>query len=236
MILTAHQPAYLPWLGFFHKLALSDTFCSMDTAAYSRYDFVNRNRIKTAAGAQWLSVPVHVTGLTRRICDLRIAGGLWHRKHAAALRQSYGKAAYFDDYAVELEAALLRRRKYLCELNADLLRFFLRVLGLNVQLVAASDYHFEGRKSELVLDMCRTLGATTFVFGSRGRDYAGVDAFQAAGIEPVFQEYRHPVYAQRYGAFIPFLSIVDLLFNEGPRSLEIILRGNLPTVPECQVG
>jgi hypothetical protein len=230
LILTAHQPAYLPWLGFFHKAALSDVLCIVDSAAYSRYDFVNRNRIKTDAGPMWLTVPVHVQHPARRIRELRIAGAAWQRKHVAAIRQSYGRAPYFDDYAAGLERLLLKPRAFLCELDDDLLRFFLRALKIDVSMIAASDYDFTGRKSDYVLNMCRGVGADTFLFGVRGREYADVDAFRAAGIRPVFQEYRHPQYRQRYGEFVPCLSVIDLLFNEGPQSLEVIFSGNVRSV------
>jgi WbqC-like protein len=236
LILTAHQPAYLPWLGFFHKAVLSDVLCIVDTVAYSRYDFVNRNRIKTSAGTAWLTVPVHVQHPERRIRDLRIAGTAWQRKHIAAIRQSYEKTPYFEDYAADVERLLLKPRKFLCELDDDLLRFLLRALNIDVRVIVASDYDFVGAKSDYVLNMCRTLGAKTFVFGLRGREYADRDAFIAAGIQPVFQEYRHPRYRQRYGEFVPALSALDLLFNEGPRSLEVILSGNMRSAGACEAG
>jgi len=223
-------------LGFFHKAALSDTLCVVDAAAYSRYDFINRNRIKTADGPLWLTVPVHVLGPQRRIRDLRIAGTSWQRKHVAAIRQSYGKSPYFNQYAIELESLLLKKRAFLCDLNNDLLRFFLRILAIPVKMVASSDYHLTGKGSEFVLDMCRKLGAATFIFGSHGRDYADVAAFRGAGVEVVFQEYHHPVYPQLHGEFLPGLSVIDLVFNAGPRSLEIIFSGNLTAVRPGEIG
>ena len=105
-------------------------------------------------------------------------------------------------------------------------RLLAGMLGLNVRFFSASDYEFDGRKTEYVVDMCRRLGAWGYVFGSQGREYVDEEALRAAGIEAFFQEYRHPVYQQLHGAFVPRLSIIDLLFNEGPRSLEILLREN----------
>ncbi len=227
MILSAHQPAYLPWLGMFHKIAVSDVFCIVDTVPYSRYDFINRNRIKTAAGPLWLTVPVKRGGWAAgRICDLRICENGWHRKHISSILQAYRRAAYFQDYAGELTAILGKRRAFLSELTSDLLRLVLRWLAIDTRLVVASDYDFAGRKSEYVVDMCRKLGATSLLFGSHGREYADKKVFEQAGVAIFFQKYHHPVYGQLYGDFIPRLSIIDLLFNEGPRSREILLSGN----------
>lgn len=224
MILSAHQPAYLPWLGFFGKLASSDAFCVLDTAQYSRGDFINRNRIKTAQGSMWLTVPIHAHGHPR-ICDVRIRDNGWQRKHVMALRHAYRKAPYFDSFAPGLEAVITQRYSFLTELTGALLRHFIELLGIETRLMLASEYDFAGKKSEYLVDICKRLGAKTFLFGAEGRSYADLDAFHSGGIEALFQEYAHPVYHQRYGAFLPRLSIVDLLFNEGPRSLEIVRAG-----------
>jgi hypothetical protein len=227
MILSAHQPAYLPWLGLFHKIALSDVFCILDTPAYSRHDFVNRNRIKTANGPIWLTVPVETHGTkAQRICDVRIARSGWRRKHLAAMAHSYRKAPYFDAYFPEIEAAIAKPYTFVTELASDLMRLLMRRLAMTTQLVIASDYTFRGKKSEYLVDICRTLRASSFLFGAQGRDYANAATFTSAGIDLAFQAYRHPVYRQRYGEFVPRLSIVDLLFNHGPASRAILLSGN----------
>jgi len=225
VILSAHQPAYLPWLGLFHKMTLCDTFCVFDTAPYRRKDFINRNRIKTARGPLWLSVPVYSHG-GPRICDVRIRENTWQRKHLATIDDAYSKAPYYELYAAELYQVLTKRYAFLADLTSALTRLFVRLLGIRVRLVVSSDYDFAGKKSEYIVNMCSELGASTYIFGSQGRNYADLSAFASAGVEVVFQEYRHPVYAQRFGSFVPRLSIVDLLFNEGPRSLEILVRNN----------
>jgi len=221
MILSAHQPAYLPWLGYFQKIAVSDMFCVLDTAQYSRGDFINRNRIKTAQGPAWLTVPVHAHGKPP-ICDVRISETNWQKKHVATLANAYRKTPYYERYAPELYRVLTNRYAFLTDLTGALTRLCVGWLGIEARLLYASDYDFAGKKSDYLVNMCGQLGAATFVFGSRGRSYADVAAFKRAGIEVLFQEYRDPVYRQRYGLFVPRLSIIDLLFNEGPRSLEIL--------------
>jgi hypothetical protein len=239
MILTAHQPVYLPWLGLFHKIALADVFVSLDDVQYLKDDWNNRNRIKTPAGPIWLTVPVLRKGyLDRPIHTIEInnvrsardqrAPGWWRRKHWQLLSQHYGKAPYFDDYAVFFEDLYAREWRYLAEINEHMLRWFLATLKIEARFMKASDLHFEGAKSARVLDMCRKLAADTYIFGALGRDYADVRAFEAAGVKILFQDYKHPAYPQLHGDFVSHLSIVDLLFNCGPRSLEILLSGQEP--------
>jgi hypothetical protein len=231
MILTAHQPVYLPWLGLFHKIALAEQFCIFDIAQYQTKDFNNRNKIKTNVGALWLSVPVESKNhYDKVIKDVRIIRNGWERKQIKSIRLAYDKAAHFSDYFPELERLLMKNHEFLTELNTDLLRLFLRLLAIDRPLVVASDYDFSGRKSELVLDMCVKLGAQHYIFGAQGRDYADTDAFDAAGIKAHFQDYRHPSYRQLHGDFLPYMSIIDLLFNEGSRSYGILMSGNCSSV------
>jgi hypothetical protein len=227
VILTAHQPVYLPWLGLFHKIALAETFVSFDEVQYLPKDWNNRNRIKTLTGPAWLTVPVLRKGyLEKPIRAIEINNAEpWRRKHWRSLVANYAKAPYFDEYAGFFENVYARDWQYLAELDDFMLEWFLRTLGIHVWFLRASDYSFRGTKSALVLDMCVQLGADVYVFGELGRDYADVEAFEAAGVKVVFQEYRHPTYPQLQGDFVPHLSAVDLLFNCGPRSLDILMSG-----------
>ena len=229
MILTAHQPSYLPWLGYFHKIALSDLFCVFDVAQYQTNDFNNRNRIKTNTGPMWLSVPVlSKNHFHLRLADAEVINRGWNRKHWRSILLAYQWAPYFADYAPELEEIILHRTfTRLTDLNTEMLRMFLRWLDINVPIVFATDYDLQGKKSDLVLDMCLKLKASTYIFGALGRDYADVAAFRAAGVEPYFQDYKHPEYRQLNGPFVPYMSIIDLVFNEGPRSKDIIMSGNI---------
>jgi hypothetical protein len=172
-------------------------------------------------------VPVETHGTkAKRISDVRIAQSGWRRKHLAAIAHSYRKAPYFDAYFPEIEAVIAKPYTFVAELATDLLRLLMRRLDITTKLVIAGDYSFRGNKSEYLVDMCRSLNASAFVFGAQGRDYADAAAFASAGIDLAFQEYRHPVYRQRYGEFVPRLSAIDLLFNHGPASRAILMSGN----------
>lgn len=233
MVLTAHQPVYLPWLGLFHKISLADRFVSFNRVQYLPKDWNNRNKVKTANGPVWLTVPVLTKGhRLKGIDEIEIDNhSSWQRKHWTTLQHSYGKAPHFARYSHFFEDVYTREWTYLADLNDEMLRWFLGVLGIDVEFTRASDHDFTGTKSELVLDMCRQLGADRYVFGAVGRDYAEVEQFTEAGIEVVFQDYRHPTYPQLYGEFEPYLSVVDLLFNCGEDSLEILLSGQPGPVP-----
>jgi hypothetical protein len=228
VLLTAHQPVYLPWLGLLHKIAIADLFCYFDVVQYQTKDYNNRNKIKTHTGEIWLSVPVESKDhFEKCVGDIRIVQNGWQRKHIKSIQYAYQKALYFRDYIVELESILLgKSQATLAALNLEILRFLMRSLGIETPIVKASDYAFQGAKSELVLDMCRQLKADAYIFGAQGRDYANVKQFLAAGVKPCFQEYRHPTYRQLHGEFLPYMSVIDLLFNEGPRSRDILLAGN----------
>lgn len=229
MILTAHQPVYLPWLGLFHKIALADLFCYFDIAQYQTKDFNNRNKIKTNTGEIWLSVPVESKNhFEKSVGEIRIVQNGWQRKHFKSIQLAYQKAPFFKDYIGDLEALLIGgEHATLSALNLEMLRYFMKSLAIDTPIVKASDYAFSGAKSDLVLDMCLQLKANVYIFGAQGRNYADTDKFRARGVEPVFQDYRHPEYRQLHGPFLPYMSVIDLLFNEGPASRGILLGGNV---------
>lgn len=229
MILTAHQPVYLPWLGLFHKIALADVFVSFNQVQYLPKDWNNRNRIKTPQGAIWLTVPVLRKGyLEKRISEIEInKNHAWRRKHWRSMLVNYRSAPYFKKYSAFFEDLYQREWHLLADLNEYMLKWFLNILGINVRFLSAAEYQFEGKKSDVVLDMCKQLGAGVYIFGALGKGYADVEGFKRARIGVVFQDYHHPEYAQQYGPFVSHLSIIDLLFNYGDSSLDILMSGNI---------
>jgi hypothetical protein len=229
MILTAHQPTYLPWLGLFHKIALADRFILFDQVQYVPKDWISRNQIKTGSGPLLLTVPVLSKGyMDKKIAEVEIHNGLpWARKHWKSILLNYRHAPYFATYADFFEQTYAREWKFLADLDLHMLEWFLRVLGIRTPVERAGAYRFHGAKSDLVVDMCVQLGAGVYIFGALGADYADADAFRRAGVTPVFQNYVHPTYRQLHGEFAPFMSIIDLLFNEGPRALEVLMSGNI---------
>jgi len=229
MILTAHQPVYLPWLGLFHKIALSDAFCYFDDVQYQVKDYNSRNKIKTASGGVWLTVPVLSKGYRdKKIREVEINNLIdWRKKHWRSIYLNYKKTPYFDKYASFLEEVYKKDWQYLADLNEYMLKWFLNQLGIKVEYAKASELKFEGYKSGLALDMCKKLNADIYIFGALGKDYAEEKKFTEAGVKIYFQDYKHPTYRQSGHDFLPYMSIIDLLFNEGDKSLEILMSGNI---------
>lgn len=229
MILTAHQPVYLPWLGLFHKIALSDAFCYFNDVQYQVKDWNNRNKIKTQSGDLWLTVPVLTTGYReKQIREIEINNSLdWRRKHWRSICMNYQKAPFFGKYADFFENTYKQDWRYLSDLNEYMLKWFLKELGITIDYYRASDLHFEGHKSDLILDMCKKIGADVYVFGALGKDYADTQAFAQANIKLYFQDYHHPTYPQLHGNFLPSMSVLDVMFNCGDDSLSVIMQGNI---------
>ena len=153
MILTAHQPVYLPWLGLFHKIALSDAFCYFNDVQYQVKDYNSRNKIKTANGAIWLTVPVLTKGYReKKIKEIEINNSIdWRKKHWKSIYLNYKKAPYFNKYANFLEETYKREWRYLVDLNEEMLKWFLEQLGIKVDYFKASELNFQSYKESLVL-------------------------------------------------------------------------------------
>ena len=229
MILTAHQPVYLPWLGLFHKIALAETFVYFDQVQYLPKDWMNRNKIRTKSGSIWLTVPVLRKGYRDlKTSEIEINNSIdWQKKHLRSISLNYKKSPYFENYIPFFEDVYSRKWKFLGELNEYMLKWFLDELGIKVNFLNANDFKFQGEKSSLILNMCKELNASTYIFGVLGKDYADVQEFEKNNIRLIFQNYNHPKYSQLYREFISHMSVIDLLFNHGPKSLEIILSNNI---------
>lgn len=229
MILTAHQPVYLPWLGFFHKLSLVDTFCALDHVQYIKNDVVNRNQIKTKNGPLWLTVPaITKNHFQKPFFEVEIDNSQpWAKKHLKSIYYAYSQAKFFSRYIPFFESTYSKSWHTLYQLNSHLINYFLEELGLKPILIRSSSLQPSKKKNDLILELCQKLKADTFIFGAMGKNYADKKSFAKNNIRIYFQDYRHPVYPQMYGPFIPNMSIIDLLFNCGLQSLAIILSGNI---------
>ena len=217
MILSAHQPAYLPWLGYLDKVARADVFVYLDTVQFEKNSFINRNRIKTPHGPQWLTVPVKLKGhLSQTLRDTQIQPRhTWAPKHLKSIQMNYSKSAFFGAYWKKLEILMAVEQTILAELCWRQLRFWLDEFAITTRVVRSSELTLTGSKGDLILELCRHFGANHYLSGALGRDYLEVEKFKAAGIELEFQHYISPVYSQLWGAFVPNLSIVDYWLNCG---------------------
>ena len=219
MIVAIHQPQYLPWVGYFDKMDRVDAFVLLDTVQFKKNEWQNRNRIKTPEGWQWLTVPV-LQRFPQRIDEVRIpAGDPWARKHWQALQTHYGAARFFAPHAPFLTDCYGRPWERLVDLTCHLIAHLAAALGIRARLVRAGAESFPEDPTGRLVAICRWLGASTYLAGHDGAAYMDLAQFTAAGIAVRTQAFTCPVYPQRYGAFQPDLSVVDLLFNCGPKSL-----------------
>lgn len=227
MIVAVHQPQYLPWLGYFDKIRIADVFCYLDNVQYKKNEWQNRNRIKTAQNWQWLTVPVRYR-FPQKINEVEINNSVnWKKKHLQALITNYSKAPYFKDYITPLEDVFTKDWELLSEFNIGLLERLREFLNLHDKpAIPASSMVLRDDPTERLIDICKAVGADTYLAGQDGRTYMDLERFRANGITVITQEFKHPVYPQLYDEFQSHMSIVDLLFNCGPESIKIIEAAN----------
>ncbi len=225
MLITIHQPQYLPWLGYLDKIDKADVFVILDNVQFKKNEWQNRNRIKTAQGCQWITVPV-LYRFPEKINEVRINNKAnWGRKHLQALITNYSNSTYFDNYKSFFEDIFSRSWDRLVDINIEIIKFLISALDLKTKLVIASDLKLREEPTERLIDICKTLNGNIYLAGKDGNKYMNLELFDKEGIEVIFQDFKHPVYNQLFGEFEPYMSAIDLLFNCGDNSLEI-LRGN----------
>ena len=215
MKISAHQPAYLPWLGYLDKIKSCDVFVYMDSVQFQKNSFINRNLIKTANGPIWLTIPVKQKGhMSSTMLELQLDNSkLWNRKHLSAIEMNYRKAKRFEEIFPKLEKLYQTQYDLLIDLCWDHLQFWLNELDIKTKIVKLSSMNLTSYKSDLVLDMCKHLHATHYFSGARGIDYLNEESFQKENIVIEYQAYQHVVYPQLYGEFVPNLGVVDYLMN-----------------------
>lgn len=235
MIAAIHQPQYLPWIGYFDKMLKSDVFCYLDNVQFKKNEWQNRNRIKTPQGWQWATVPVTYR-FPQKINEVKVDHTAdWGRKHLQALISAYGKAPFFDDHVDFFRDAYSRPWTSLSDLNIHMTEYLRRKLGLGRKpTFLASRMQTGDDPTGRLIDICQALGADTYLSGRDGGRYMDLERFKAKGLRVAVQDFHPPVYPQRFGAFVPNLSAVDLLFNCGPRSMEKILESNPMQVQQTE--
>lgn len=220
-----HQPQYLPYLGFFHKVAHCDLFILLDDAQFQKNSHQNRNKIKSATGWQWLTVPVlHRFGQT--INQVALNPNVdWAHKHWQALISSYGRAPFFDLYRTELKALLLEQTyKDLCSLDLTMLRWVMRTLDLEKPILVSLQLRVGGTQTARLVNLCKAAGSDCYLSGPGGRLYMDPEEFREEGIRVEFQNFESPTYVQVFPkqGFCSDLSVVDVLFNCGAEAREFL--------------
>jgi hypothetical protein len=223
MKIAIHQPHFLPWLGYLHRMASVDAFVLLDHVQFERRNYQNRTMIRMNGAQHWLTVPVVQRSQQERIVDKEVDNGdggerWWGRLCARTLQHVYGKSQFFRDYAPQLKAILETPRQRLVEVNQAALDFLRDAFGIRTPLIRSSELGVSGQRAELILEVCRAVKADALLAGMGGsRGYLNVDEFARQGVRVEWHEFRHPLYPQPGPQpFLPGLSAIDMLFNAGP--------------------
>lgn len=224
-IAAIHQPNFLPWLGYFYKIANSDIFIILDDAQYTKNSFINRNKIKTPQGTQYITLPVSHTGkFGQLILECSIDDKEKNaKKITRTIELNYRKAKYFSDYFDEFQKILNSNTSNLAEINVLLIEWILEALNIQSEIRRSSELkNVTGKSTERLVSICQSVGADEYLSGFGGVKYQEEAVFKESAIKLKMTDFHHPQYPQCWGDFIPNLSIIDLLFNCGPESKRIL--------------
>ena len=229
MIISAYQPYFAPFAGFFSKALHSHVVVLMDSVQFPRgTTWLTRNRFKNDQGTLWMTIPVWKKGLGfQKINEVKICReGRWAKKHLESLKTAYARAPFFEDHLPFLEAVFRGIPERLMDLNVKIIRHLMNHLEIYPEVLLLSELDIDAKEPRLSVEVCRKLGASHFLALNGAKKHLDRALFQEAGIELQFMNPRYPVYPQLWGVFIPNLSAFDLLFNCGPKAQSIISKGS----------
>ena len=221
-IISIRQPGYIPYLGFFKKIESVDAFVFLDDVQYSRGDWDNRNKIRTIDDSMWLTIPIlNKSGELLNQVKIDYSKD-WVYKHISAIEFNYENTSFFNSYWKDIKSILEKPYNKLFDLNIKLINYFISVLQIETKTILSSDLDIDSKGSKKLLDICKELNADTYLSGELGINYLDVNIFKNENIQIIFEKFKHTQYIQKYLEFIPNMSIIDLLFNEGENSINIL--------------
>jgi len=227
---TILQPTYLPWLGYFEMIDSADVFVVFDHVQFQRKSWQQRNKIKTSNGVVTLTLPIKRKGRNTRICDAEISYNQGNplEKHWKTITLAYKKTPFFSNYESIFQDLYSKKYNMLSDLNFAIIETISEILGLDKKIVFSSRLSLNDEnmgKTEKVVNLCKKVDITSLYDAKSAAEFLNIPLFDKEGISVTFQSYKHPTYNQPWGNFVAYLSVIDLLFNEGDSSLEIIRGG-----------
>lgn len=215
MIISIHQPAYLPWLGYVERIMQSDIFVFLDSVQFEKNSFTNRNLIKGANGPHWLTIPIKTKGhLNKSLSDIEIASDMeWRKKHLLSIKTCYSRCIGFDDKYDKLSHLYNNDEVHLADLCFNHLLFWVEEFNIKTKIIRSSSMNITSKKSDLILDICHNVGATTYLSGPMGKSYLEEGDFLSNGIKLDYHHFHPTPYPQLFGPFLPFMGIIDYWFN-----------------------
>lgn len=225
------QSNYIPWKGVFDMIDMVDTFVFFDDVDFTKRDWRSRNKIKTANGELWLTVPVKKAPRGTKIYEIEINNDGWQEKHFKTIRMAYKKSKYFDEYLSLLEEIYMHQTwKNLSELNQFVTKRISELLNIKTQFVNSTELESQGVKDDKLIEICKLLDATTYLSGPAAKDYIDIEKFKRESIGLEYIMYDYSEYPQLFGEFNHFVSVLDVLFNCGAESPKYIFNGKKEVV------
>ena len=220
------QPTYLPWLGYFDLMDQSDVFVILDHVQFSKQSWHQRNKIKSPEGETWLTIPV-IRKHPQVLNETKINNSQpWQKKHFESIRCNYSKAKFFDRYLSFLKETYSKKIEKLTDLTIPIILWTKKELQIKSKIIKSSELDIQGAKVDLIVDICHQVGADEYLSPLGSKEYIEQNnIFEREKIKLEYHDYIHPEYSQLWGEFIPYLSTLDLLLNEGDKSIEIIRSG-----------
>jgi len=217
------QPGYLPNIGFFKKIQSSEFFVFLDDAQFVKDRFDNRNKIRTSEGYRWLTVPIKRPVFSKKLNEITISYDTdWKKEHSDLIFESYNKTQYFSSYWNSIKNILEQKYDKLIDLNLDLIKFINSELKITTETFLSSELNISETKTRKLVAICSKLNATCYISGISGHDYLEEDLFTKSKIKLIYENFVHPKYDQIHENFIENMSIIDLLFNMGEQSVQIL--------------
>jgi len=216
MVISIHQPNYIPWIGYFYKIAKSDVFVFLDDVQYEKNGFTDRNRIKTPQGELYLKIPVQIENHLQKINQTSIREALgWREKHLKSIDMNYRKSKYYQEIFPLVEDILSVTGSNLAEFNSQVVSKILKVLDINTPCIIAHELNISATGTMRLVEIVKQLGGSTYLSGKGGSKYQDEELFRDNSIQLSYSNFIPPIYRQCWGEFIPNLSILDYLFNNG---------------------
>lgn len=220
MVVSIHQPCYIPYLGIFYKIWLSDKFVFLDDAQYSNGYVFDWNRIKTPQGECRLKVPTaRVFG--QMLTEVSPKDFLkWKEKHLKTIYMNYKKAPYFDEVYTDFSNVLNQDYQSLADLNIATMMLFIKKFGWfsgidNLSVYKSSDMDISTRSEARVIEIVKRVGGDTYISGTGAKAYQDKQHFLDNDIILCYSDFIPKEYGQLWGEFLPNMSVLDYCMNEG---------------------